>query len=99
METAKIEGLTPKTKLGEGISAYIRETLRAIPEGEVIYLQELAADVQAKFPTVKNRQQAYIRVGMVIKKVGLPKFLGRSGMTMVGRPNSRKTAEAIEFGL
>jgi len=102
METTKIEGLEIKAIKGEGITAYIRATLTQLPEGEAIYMADLAKEVMAKFPTVKDRTQAYSRVVTVVNKMGLPRFNGVGKMTMVGRPKKVLTqveAEAIEFGL
>lgn len=63
-----------KTKVGNsslGISKFIRESVLALPDGKGCRMSDLAEITQTKFPTVRNRGQAYARINIVLSKANL----------------------------
>lgn len=98
METINTSELTLKTatsqRNSESPNGRVRAALIALKPGEALYMQDLAKDMCSQFTLStddlkKRRMRAYIRVGMVYKRLEkkehLSKFVDAAGFTLIGR--------------
>ncbi len=103
MDYIKSDELTEKSAAqSTGATAFIRKALDSIPEGQGVAMKDLAVELQTAHGNVKDRQQAYIRIGTVLSRKGYKQSHTRKmdggGYTYVVRMTETE-AEAVEFGL
>jgi hypothetical protein len=69
-----------------GISKAIREQLAKIPEGKATPLETLALYVTENFPSVPDKQQAYVRINHVLKSLpAYKRFTSDDNKTWIGK--------------
>lgn len=81
--------LTVKTIANEkGVSAFIKNALNDIPEGKALAMADLVKDLQAQFPNVPNKHQAYTRINNVLSREFGKQFVkleGTDGYTYISK--------------
>lgn len=103
MDYIDSDTLTRKdTARQRGASAFIRVALDAIPGGQGVSMMDLASELRTAHVNVKDRQQAYVRIGMVLSKREYKRTHIRkvddSGYTFIVRMTEVEE-EAMEFSL
>ncbi len=70
-------------------SAFIRNELFQIPQGQGIAMLDLCVIVTEKFEGVRDKRQGYVRIGNVLKRAGMSDLFERkvddSGYTYIVR--------------
>ncbi len=103
MDYTNSSDLTEKNRAtSTGATAFIREALDGIPEGRGCLMKDLAVELQEAHKNVRDRQQAYVRIGTILSRKGYKRTHARkvddSGYTYITRMTETE-AEAFEFSL
>ncbi len=87
MEYTDKENLIEKdTSRSTGVSAFIKEALEQIPEGQGLAMKDLATEIASNFNL--PRVQAYVRIGNVLKRKSHSHFVklqDEKGLTFISR--------------
>ncbi len=76
----------PSNTRGSGVSAFIKETLELIPEGQGLAMSDLAKAIADQFELPV--QQSYVRIGNVLKRKSHSNFVrlqDEKGKTFISR--------------